>query len=93
MNAIERWFIERKGNEMLQNLFSSLQGKKTHILAIVGALTAIVGHFWGPVVIHGNQVIPAIDSKTMWDIIWNGGLFSALRMGVSAATPPQGETK
>jgi len=75
---------------MLANLFNSVQGYKTYILAGLGAIVAIVGHFWGPLTIAGT-VIPQISSPDMWKEIWAVGSLASLRHGITTST--QGGTQ
>lgn len=62
---------------MLTKLWNALDGWKTHILAGVGILIALIGHFWGPFPIAG-LTIPQFSWDEVWKVVWNGGLFSAL---------------
>lgn len=82
MNFIVKWFIERRIKEMLNKLFAALAGYKTHSLVVVGILVALLGHFYGPLDI-GTLKIPQFSWEEVFKIIWNGGLFSALRSGVN----------
>ena len=75
---------------MLANLFAAVQGKKTYILAALGAIVAIVGHFWGPITIAGTT-IPAESSQDMWKAIWAVASLASLRHGISTST--QGGTQ
>lgn len=78
----------------LTNIMNAVQGKKTYILAVLGAFTAVVGHFWGPLSIAGTS-IPQVATPDMWKAIWAVASLASLRHGIStsAATPPQGGTK
>ena len=77
MNFIEKWFIEKGGSAMLTKLWDALNGWKTHILAGLGIFIALAGHFWGPFNL-GSLTVPQFQWGDVWQIIWNGGLFSAL---------------
>lgn len=68
---------------MLTKLWAALAGYKTYTLAALGILIALAGHFWGPFQL-GALSVPAMSWNEVWQIIWNGGLFAALRAGVSA---------
>lgn len=70
---------------MLTKLWAALDGYKTYVLAVFGILVALIGHFWGPVQI-GAISIPQMDWPAVWNVVWNGGLFSALHAKTS--TPP-----
>lgn len=73
---------------MFSKLFAAIQGYKTYILAVVGIIVAVVGHFWGPITI-GSVSIPQMTWDQVWAVVWNGGLFAALRHGVeNSGTPP-----
>lgn len=69
---------------MLGNALSVVQGKKTYILAGLGAVVAIVGHFWGPLSLAGNT-IPQVSSADMWKAIWAVGSLASLRHGISTS--------
>ena len=84
MNFVVKWLIQWKGESMLNKLWGALAGYKTYILAVVGILIALIGHFWGPVQI-GSLSIPQMTWNEVWNVVWNGGLFAALRTGVAAA--------
>lgn len=62
---------------MLTNLWGKLDGYKTYVLAVLGILIALAGHFWGPFTM-GAVTIPAFTWPDVWNVLWNGGLFSAL---------------
>lgn len=66
---------------MLNDIASKVSGYKTYILAAVGMAVALTAHFFGPFDI-GSIHIPALSWTEVWGILWNGGLFSFLRMGV-----------
>lgn len=68
---------------MLNKLATALAGSKTYILAALGIIVAVVGHFWGPINI-GNLTIPQMSWNEVWQIVWGGGLFAALRHGVGS---------
>lgn len=69
---------------MLTKVWNALSGYKTYLLAGVGVAVALTGHFAGPVQV-GSLTIPAMSWNDVWNVVWNGGLFSALRAGVSAS--------
>jgi len=69
---------------MLGNIFNAIQGKKTYILAGLGAIVAVVGHFWGPLNIAGTT-IPQVATPDMWKAIWAVGSLASLRHGVSTS--------
>ena len=81
MNFIAKWFLERKLKNMLTKLIHAVEGSKTYILAALGVSVAVLGHFFGPFSI-GTLTVPAFSWNEVWDIVWNGGLFAFLRMGV-----------
>ncbi len=62
---------------MLTKLWTAIDGYKTYTLAGLGILVALSGHFWGPFNL-GTLTVPAFSWPDVWNIIWNGGLFSAL---------------
>lgn len=66
---------------MLTKLWTSLDGSKTYVLAVLGVLVALCGHFWGPFNL-GTLTVPQFSWNDVWTIVWNGGLFAALRHGV-----------
>ena len=81
MNFVTRWFIERRIQDMLTKLWTALDGSKTYLLALGGIVVALIGHFWGPVTV-GPVQIPHLDWSGVWPIVYNSGLFAALRHGV-----------
>lgn len=66
---------------MMQKLLDAVKGYKTYLLAVLGILVAVIGHFWGPLNIAG-QTIPQITTDEMWKLIWNSGLFAAVRHSI-----------
>lgn len=66
---------------MLENIASKVSGYKTYIVAGAGIIVALVAHFFGPFTI-GTIDVPQLSWSEVWGIIWNGGMFSFLRMGV-----------
>lgn len=80
-NFLVRFIIEKGGIKMLTKVFEALKGSKTYVLAVLGILVAVAGHFWGPINI-GTLTIPQMSWNEVWAIVWNGGLFAALRHGV-----------
>ena len=84
MDAIKRWLIEWEVTYMLNKLMNAIEGKKTYILALVGALTAVVAHFWGPITIGGTS-IPQTSAADMWKAIWAVASLASLRHGISTS--------
>lgn len=84
MNFVVKWLIERKVQVMLNKLWVALDGHKTYLLAVVGVLIAVAGHFFGPFTV-GSLQVPQFSWGEVWAIVWNGGLFSALRHGAEKA--------
>lgn len=82
MNFIERWIIEKGATQMLTKLWSALSGYKTYILAGLGIVVSVAGHFWGPFQVAG-QTVPQLSWGDVWQVVWQSGLFSALRAGVA----------
>lgn len=62
---------------MLNKLWVALDGSKTYLLAIVGILVALAGHYFGGFSV-GSLQVPAFTWNEVWGIVWSGGLFSAL---------------
>lgn len=79
---IEKLLIERKGAQMLTKLWGALDGSKTYLLASLGIVVALAGHFWGPFNL-GALSVPAMGWSDVWTVVWQSGLFSALRSGVA----------
>ena len=69
---------------MLANALNALQGRKTYILAALGAVVAVVGHFWGPITLAG-QTIPAIPTQDMWKEIWAVASLASVRHGITTS--------
>lgn len=63
-------------------MLSKLNGNKTYILAVLGIVVAVAGHFWGPFQI-GDLQVPQFTWNQIVSIAWGSGLFAALRHGVS----------
>jgi len=70
---------------MITKLWTALSGYKTYLLSAIGIAVALAGHFWGPIQI-GALSVPAMSWGDVWNVVWNGGLFSALRAGVAKTT-------
>jgi len=71
---------------MLTKIWMALDGYKTYSLAALGILVGLCGHFWGPFNL-GALTVPQFSWPEVWSIVWNGGLFAALRNGVGNTTP------
>lgn len=82
LNWIKKYFIQREVEKIMPRFMDALQGKKTYILALLGVLVAIAGHFWGPLDI-GAVHIPQFSWDQIWNIIWNAGLFGTVRHGIA----------
>lgn len=63
---------------MLTKIWASLEGWKTYILAFLGIIVAIAGHFWGPFQLMDGVYVPPLSWNEVFNVIWTGGLFSAL---------------
>lgn len=70
---------------MLTKLMDAVSGYKTYLLAGLGIAVALAGHFWGPFQL-GALAVPAFTWNEVWTVVWNSGLFAALRGGISKAT-------
>lgn len=85
-------FMERMVAQMtIDELVSKIDGSKTYILAGVGIVVALVGHFWGPVTVAGTT-IPAESWGDVWKVVYASGIISAMRHGIEKSGN-QGETK
>lgn len=82
MNSLKQWIIKLEVGKMLTNIFNAMQGRKTYILAGLGALVSVVGHYWGPLSIAG-QTIPQVSTDDMWKAIWAVASLASLRHGIS----------
>jgi len=69
---------------MLTKMMDAVQGRKTYILAVLGAIVAIAGHFFGPLSLAG-QAIPQIPTDEMWKAIWAVASLASLRHGISTS--------
>jgi hypothetical protein len=78
MNFLERWYLEMG----LDKVFAAINGYKTYVLAGVGIVVSLVGHFWGPVTLAGGT-IPTQSWSDVWKVIYASGIISALRHGIS----------
>lgn len=84
MNFIQKWIVEKGAQTVLTKLIDAVAGYKTYILAGLGIVVAVAGHFWGPFQL-GALTVPVFTWTEVWDTAWKGGLFSALRAGVQKA--------
>lgn len=80
-NLLVRLIVEKGGKKMLTKLMGSIEGYKTYVLAVLGVVVGLIGVLWGPVDI-GPIDIPKLSWGDFWNVVWNGGLFAALRHGV-----------
>jgi len=78
LNPIERWGIEL----VVTKLWNAVNGSKTYILAVLGILVALCGHFWGPLSLAGSQ-IPKESWDDVWKAVYASGIISAIRHGIS----------
>lgn len=69
---------------MLTKVWASIDGFKTYILAGLGVLVALAGHFWGPFPMAG-QTIPQFSWSEVWNVVWGSSLAATLRAGISKA--------
>lgn len=83
MNFVTKWIIEWRMKGMLTKAFDSVDGYKTYITAAVGVVAALVSHFYGPIQIGKDVLIPQVSWSGFFDILWNGALFGAVRNGIS----------
>ena len=83
IDKIKMWFLQKGVEKMLTKLSTAVAGYKTYILALAGILIALSGHFWGPYTIGSIQV-PQFGWGEVWQIVWGGGLFAALRNGIKS---------
>ena len=67
---------------MLSQYISKINGYKTYILAVLGALIAVAGHLWGPTTLAGIS-IPQVSTDDMWKAIWAVASLASLRHGIS----------
>jgi len=67
---------------MLPKLLASVDGYKTYIVAVLGIVIALVGHFWGPITISGVQ-IPKTNWTDVWTAIQLSGLGATLRHAIA----------
>lgn len=77
MNFLKKWIIEMEVQRMLTKLWDAVDGYKTYILAALGIVVAVAGHFFGPFAL-GSLQVPQFSWGEVWNIVWNGGLFSFL---------------
>lgn len=77
MNFIERWVIEMGINKV----FAAIDGSKTYILAGLGVVVALLGHFWGPINVAG-ATIPKESWNDVWSALQASGIVAALRHGI-----------
>lgn len=81
ITKIRNWILKKVLERRIKKMMEKLEGKKTYILAAVGVVVGLVGVLFGPVEV-GPITIPALSWNDFFNILWNGGLFSFLRMGV-----------
>jgi len=62
---------------MFDKLFTTLEGKKTYGMSILGIVIGIAGNIWGPFNVAGIE-IPHFTQIQILTTLWGGGLFSAL---------------
>lgn len=85
---IERWVIQMGLNKIV----AAVDGNKTYILAAVGIIVSVVGHFYGPLTV-GGTTIPAQSWGDVWKAVYASGIITFLRHGIQksqdAATSDQ----
>jgi hypothetical protein len=81
-----RWIVQKKGTPIMGKILSKLSGYKTYIALGLGIVVAVVGRFWGPLVV-GPIEIPAVETGEMWNIIWQALAGMFLRNGVAKSGP------
>lgn len=67
---------------MFDKVADLFEGKKTYIVSAIGVIVALAGHFFGPFGV-GEVQIPKMEWTQVWAVVWQSGLFSALRAGVA----------
>lgn len=87
MNFVKKWIIEKGVTSMLSKLTSKIDGYKTYILAVLGAIAAIIGHFWGPTNL-GPIPVPVVSTDEMWKAIWAVASLASLRHGMDKKEDP-----
>jgi hypothetical protein len=89
LSSVGAKLLQWRFNNMLTKIMAILQGKKTYITALIGAILLVVGHFWGPISIAGIS-IPQVGTGEMWQGIWAALMAVFMRNGVttSGPTPP-----
>lgn len=77
---------------MLKKLTDKIDGYKTYILAVLGAIAAIIGHFWGPTN-FGPVPVPQVSTDEMWKAIWAVASLASLRHGMDKKEDSQTTVK
>lgn len=54
---------------MLKKLMDKIDGYKSYANAVLGAIIAVIGHFWGPIKM-GPVDVPQVSSSAMLLLIW-----------------------
>ena len=72
---------------MLTSLWNKIDGSKTYILAGLGIVVALIGHFWGPLNVAG-ATIPKESWNDVWAAVQASGIVAAIRHAISKAIPP-----
>lgn len=79
--------IERMVIQMgLNKAFNAIDGSKTYIIAGLGVVIVLAGHFWGPFSLAGGTV-PKESWNDVWQALQASGIVASIRHGISKVTP------
>jgi len=76
---------------MFTKLWNFVDGKKTYVTSALTIVIALVGHFWGPLIIGPGQgilTIPSVGWNGVWTAISVGAFGTSLKSALTKLEGP-----